>query len=194
MYRVPGGYPQATHRLPTGYPQGPRSLHFRGKRPIPRLQKSASSSARPAAALRDHPERQEKHAALPNGGGHLVVGGVERVELPVPREKRRHGAGRLPKAWDGLDKRALDARNGPQPSRTDEEVDHLRPQHVIAYLRGSRVLWEVEPPGAKHDRYQEAKVAGEEYIQQCRVRRVMDVLHHQAEDRSRLGMRALCQN
>ena len=53
MYRVPGGYPGG---YPTGYPQGPRSLHFRGKRPIPRLQKSASSSARPAAALRDHEE------------------------------------------------------------------------------------------------------------------------------------------
>ena len=47
---------------PTGYrevtPQGPRSLHFRGKRPIPRLLElvSARSSARPlsAAALRDH--------------------------------------------------------------------------------------------------------------------------------------------
>ena len=33
MYRVPTGYPG-------GYPEGPRSLHFRGKRPIPRLQKS----------------------------------------------------------------------------------------------------------------------------------------------------------
>ena len=33
MYRVPGGYPEVTR-------EGPRSLHFRGKRPIPRLQKS----------------------------------------------------------------------------------------------------------------------------------------------------------
>ena len=47
MYSVPGGYPG-------GYPQGPRSLHFRGKRPIPRLPELASSCARPAAALRDH--------------------------------------------------------------------------------------------------------------------------------------------
>ena len=38
---------------PTGSRQGPRSLHFRGRRPIPRLPKLASSSARPAAALRD---------------------------------------------------------------------------------------------------------------------------------------------
>ena len=44
-----------THSYPTVTPQGPRSLHFRGKRPIPRLQKLASSCARPAAALRDHP-------------------------------------------------------------------------------------------------------------------------------------------
>ena len=44
---------QGTRRLPIGYPQGPRSLHFRGKRPIPRLPELASSSARPAAALRD---------------------------------------------------------------------------------------------------------------------------------------------
>ena len=41
-------------RLPHGYPPGPRSLHFRGRRPIPRLPKLASSSARPAAALRDY--------------------------------------------------------------------------------------------------------------------------------------------
>ena len=33
-----------------------------------------------------HPERQEKHAALPNGGGQLVVCRVKRVKLPVPRE------------------------------------------------------------------------------------------------------------
>ena len=46
MYRVPGGYPQAT-------PQSPRSLHFRGRHPIPQLPKLASSCARPAAALRD---------------------------------------------------------------------------------------------------------------------------------------------
>ena len=38
MYRVPGGYPQAT-------PQGPRSLHFRGKRPIPRLPELAHAAA-----------------------------------------------------------------------------------------------------------------------------------------------------
>ena len=37
MYRVPGGYPQAT-------PQGPRSLHFRGKRPIPRLPELAHAA------------------------------------------------------------------------------------------------------------------------------------------------------
>ena len=43
------------HRVPTVTPQGPRSLHFRGKRPILRFQKLASSCARPAAALRDHP-------------------------------------------------------------------------------------------------------------------------------------------
>ena len=40
------GYPGVT-------PPGPRSLHFRGKRPIPRLPELASSCARPAAALRD---------------------------------------------------------------------------------------------------------------------------------------------
>ena len=45
------GYPEVT---PEVTPQGPRSLHFRGKRPIPRLPELASSSARPAAALRDH--------------------------------------------------------------------------------------------------------------------------------------------
>ena len=38
---------------PTVTPMGPRSLHFRGNCPIPRLQKLASSCARPAAALRD---------------------------------------------------------------------------------------------------------------------------------------------
>ena len=39
---------------PTVTPEGPRSLHFRGNCPIPRLQKLASSCARPqAAALRD---------------------------------------------------------------------------------------------------------------------------------------------
>ena len=38
---------------PTVTPMGPRSLHFRGRRPIPRLPKLASSCARPAAALRD---------------------------------------------------------------------------------------------------------------------------------------------
>ena len=37
----------------TGFVRGPRSLHFRGRRPIPRLRELASSSARPAAALRD---------------------------------------------------------------------------------------------------------------------------------------------
>ena len=39
MYKVPGGYP-------TGSPQGPRSLHFRGKRPIPRLPELAHAAAR----------------------------------------------------------------------------------------------------------------------------------------------------
>ena len=62
MYKVPGGYPQAT-------PQGPRSSHFRGKRPIPRLQKLASSCARPTAALRDLSQlpglRKLAHAAFP---------------------------------------------------------------------------------------------------------------------------------
>ena len=39
---------------------GPRSLRFRGRRPIPRLRELASSSARPAAALRDF--REEDYA------------------------------------------------------------------------------------------------------------------------------------
>ena len=39
----------------TGFVRGPRSLHFRGRRPIPRLRELASSCARPAAALRDAP-------------------------------------------------------------------------------------------------------------------------------------------
>ena len=58
VHRAPGGCPQAT-------PQSPRSLHFRGKRPIPRLQKLASSCARPlAAALRDHgAANRSQHAA-----------------------------------------------------------------------------------------------------------------------------------
>ena len=40
-------------RLMYGYPAGLRSLHFCGRRPIPRLPELASSCARPAAALRD---------------------------------------------------------------------------------------------------------------------------------------------
>ena len=44
MYADPTGYREVT-------PQGPRSLHFRGMRPIPRLQKLASSSARPGRPL-----------------------------------------------------------------------------------------------------------------------------------------------
>ena len=50
MYRVPGGYPG-------GYREGPRSLHFRGKRPIPRLQKSArarSCAQYPLSAAAQH--------------------------------------------------------------------------------------------------------------------------------------------
>ena len=49
MYAYPGGYPEGTDRVPGG----PRSLHFRRRRPIPRLPELASNSARPAAALRD---------------------------------------------------------------------------------------------------------------------------------------------
>ena len=53
--------PGETYADPTGYrevtPQGPRSLHFRGKRPILRLPKLASICARPAAAFRDHQAR-----------------------------------------------------------------------------------------------------------------------------------------
>ena len=45
MYADPGGYPP--------YPEGPRSLHFRRRRPIPGLPKLASNCVRPAAALRD---------------------------------------------------------------------------------------------------------------------------------------------
>ena len=41
---------------PTVTRRGPRSLHFRGRRPIPRLPELASSSARPAAAIRDEDE------------------------------------------------------------------------------------------------------------------------------------------
>ena len=52
MYADPGGSPGVT-------PQGPRSLHFRGMRPIPRLPKLASSCTRPAAALRDKRRRKE---------------------------------------------------------------------------------------------------------------------------------------
>ena len=36
-----------------GTQPGPRSLHFRGRRPIPRLPELASNCVRPAAALRD---------------------------------------------------------------------------------------------------------------------------------------------
>ena len=37
-----------------GYPAGLRSLHFCGRRPIPRLPELASNCVRPAAALRDY--------------------------------------------------------------------------------------------------------------------------------------------
>ena len=55
MYGVPGGYPQAT-------PQGPRSLHFRGKRSIPRLPELALSAAalgllKPLSAIRSRCHR-----------------------------------------------------------------------------------------------------------------------------------------
>ena len=58
MYADPGGY-----RL------GPRSLHFRGRRPIPRLPKLASSCARPAAALRDILWILRRSGKNRNGGG-----------------------------------------------------------------------------------------------------------------------------
>ena len=52
MYRVPGGYPEVTR-------EGPRSLHFRGKRPIPRLPKLA-----PAAALGLSLSRSPRHVLV----------------------------------------------------------------------------------------------------------------------------------
>ena len=57
--------PQLMYADPTVTPEDPRSLHFRGNYPIPRLQKLASSCARPqAAALRDHgAANRSQHAA-----------------------------------------------------------------------------------------------------------------------------------
>ena len=46
--------PEGTDKVPGGYPEGPRSLHFRRRRPIPGLPKLASNCVRPAAALRDY--------------------------------------------------------------------------------------------------------------------------------------------
>ena len=44
---------------PTVTPEGPRSLHFRGMRPIPRLRELASSCVRPqTAALRDYAQEE----------------------------------------------------------------------------------------------------------------------------------------
>ena len=47
------GYPTVTHSYSTVTRRGPRRLHFRGRRPIPRLPELASNCVRPAAALRD---------------------------------------------------------------------------------------------------------------------------------------------
>ena len=44
------GYPPVN---PPVNPPGPRSLHFRGRRPIPRLPELAINCVRPVAALRD---------------------------------------------------------------------------------------------------------------------------------------------
>ena len=75
--------PQLMYADPTVTPEGPRSLHFRGNCPIPRLPELASSCARPqAAALRDLEE------ALHDVGGWTAS--VDEVEVDVlqamPRE------------------------------------------------------------------------------------------------------------
>ena len=79
MYRVPGGYPQ-----------GPRSLHFRGKRPILRLPELASSCAPPqAAALRDNPcigESETRRSAL-DASEHLKA--VRRLRRFTPDAEGR---------------------------------------------------------------------------------------------------------
>ena len=47
------GGPGEMYSYPPVIRPGPRSLHFRGSRPIPRLPELASSCVRPAAALRE---------------------------------------------------------------------------------------------------------------------------------------------
>ena len=73
--RLSHAYPTLIPRLPHAYPtltpRGPRSLHFRGRRPLPRLPELASSSARPAAALRDHANRASEHRC--SGVAHAEV-------------------------------------------------------------------------------------------------------------------------
>ena len=66
-------------------PAGPRGLHFRGRRPIPRLPDLASSCARPlgAAALRD----VDGAVASANGRQHRTEPGLGWI-----KERRRDGA------------------------------------------------------------------------------------------------------
>ena len=75
MYRVPGGYPQATL-------QGPRSLHFRGKRPIPRLLElvSARSSARPLSAAA---RLATRIGSRPSVSNHLIISRPACLEMRI---------------------------------------------------------------------------------------------------------------
>ena len=80
----PTGYPQ----LPTGYPQGPRSLHFRGKRPIPRLPELASSSARPLARPLSATYGEEPHGKRGERQGRRVgLGDRDRRLDDLPCER-----------------------------------------------------------------------------------------------------------
>ena len=151
MYADPSGSRQGTRWVPGGSPEGPRSLHFRGKRPIPRLPTLASSCARPLSAAAQHRDLVRE----------CVVQVVELELIRARRAAEDDAADGVPEGTHAVnavrehlvpEQRVIDvreARPAKSPSQAAKEVHHKNQGPTVAVHEDFTQAPDVEPKAAR---------------------------------------------
>ena len=127
------GYPTVARR-------GPRSLHFRGRRPIPRLPELASNCVRPAAALREQRGRQQKtgRKRTPTGSraGDCRRKAVRKLVNNGARKKPVLTKNPVPNpAGPPLGAEVLVTVVGPSSERGEGKLYHVNFEHCLSQAR-----------------------------------------------------------